>query len=88
MAEKVYLTPNYLSSKFKKVLGIGMIEYVNDVRIEKAKEILLKTTKNNETIATELGFTNVRSFLRSFKNNVGKTPTEYRAASIKNEQNI
>ncbi len=87
MAEKVYLTPNYLSSKFKKVMGIGMIEYVNDLRIEKAKEVLLNSTKNNEAIAAELGFASVRSFLRSFKNSVGKTPTEYRAASAKNQQN-
>lgn len=83
MAEKAYLSPNYLSTKFKKIIGVGMLDYLNDLRIAKAKELLLKTNKNNEKIAEELGFTNVRSFLRSFKAIVGQTPTEYRNSNIK-----
>ena len=44
VAKKVGMSTNYFSSLFKKELGFSLVEYINFVRIEKAKELLLKHT--------------------------------------------
>lgn len=77
-AERVNMSTNYLSSLFKKELGLGFVEYVNQVRIEKAKELLLNTYQKTYEIAENVGFTDESYFSRTFKKLTGVRPNEFR----------
>ena len=69
---------SYMSSLFKKQTGIGLLTYITDIRIEKAKEILRNSDDTLDVIAEKVGYTNVRTFSRIFMKSVGKTPGTYR----------
>ncbi len=65
LADYVHLSPNYLSNLFKKEVGYRLSDYVNELRIEKAKYLLLNTRERSHEIASELGFC-IRLFLQGF----------------------
>lgn len=78
LAEKVYLTPRYLSSLFIQETGYGINKYIKNVRMEKAKELLLKTNLKVSDISQEVGYSNVSYFCKSFQEDFGSTPDKYR----------
>lgn len=78
VAKTVHLSPNYFSKLFTQMNGYGFLEYLNFVRISKAKELLATTEKGVTYIAYECGFGSFSTFSRAFKNQTGYTPTEYR----------
>ena len=78
IAEKVGLSPNYLSSIFKQTIGSSFIEYITDLRIKKAKEKLHDLNLSVYEIAESIGYSSSQYFSRVFKNNVGMTPSAYR----------
>ncbi|RAV20891.1 helix-turn-helix domain-containing protein [Paenibacillus contaminans] len=78
VADRLQLNPSYLSRMFKEKQGIGFMEYVTIVRIEKSKQMLLETGMKVKDICDRLGYTKVNSFIRIFKQLTGKTPGEYR----------
>ena len=78
-ASEVYLQPNYLTTLFRKEMGIGFIQYLNQVRVEQACRLLL--TEPNLTmaaIAPKCGFPSDRNFFSTFKRYTGSTPGEFR----------
>ncbi|GGF92055.1 putative HTH-type transcriptional regulator YtdP [Paenibacillus albidus] len=78
VADKLNLTPGYLSSIFKEKTGINFSEYLNNLRIERAKELLMNLDLLIQDIALQVGYQNVNSFIRMFKRSSGLTPGEYR----------
>lgn len=68
----------YLSTQFKATYNIGVLEYIRQVRIEKAKELLKSTDMKNEEIYSYVGYTNSRTFIRAFQKVEGVTPKEFR----------
>lgn len=78
VAQNIDVSLQYLSTNFKKNYKIGLAEYITNVRIEKAKELLVKTNKPISVIAEEVGYVNSRSFFRSFMKVVGTSPKGYR----------
>ncbi|MFT4105048.1 MAG: response regulator [Lacrimispora sp.] len=78
LAEKVYLTPHYLSSIFIQEKGIGINKYIKNVRMEKARELLLGTNMKISDISEQVGYANLSYFCRSFRNEYGMTPDQYR----------
>lgn len=78
LAEKVYLTPHYLSSIFIQEKGIGINKYIKNVRMEKARELLLGTNMKISDISEQVGYSNLSYFCRSFRNEYGMTPDQYR----------
>ena len=68
----------YLSATYKEQAGEGLLEFINKVRVENAKELLQTTDNNMPTIAGSVGYINVRTFLRVFKKYVGITPTQFK----------
>ncbi|MBP3963955.1 helix-turn-helix domain-containing protein [Paenibacillus lignilyticus] len=78
VAQKVYMTPTYLSLLFKLNTGKTFIEHLTDIRIEKAKKLLVSTHYKNYEVAEQVGYQDPRYFSQIFKKKVGLSPTEYR----------
>jgi YesN/AraC family two-component response regulator len=83
IAAQACLSKYYFSRLFHRVVGIPYQEYVNAVRIEKAKELLTQTPCSSITqIGYEIGFGGLRNFESHFKKLTGYTPYEYRIARM------
>ena len=81
VAEHVYVSPSYLSRMFKKELGKNFVDYLNGLRIEKAKELLMDPRYKTYEVAEIVGIPDAHYFSRLFKKYEGVSPTEYRDAS-------
>ena len=68
----------YYTEWFKTRVGCTPSQYLQALRIEKAKEILATTHYRVLDVALQVGYTNGSSFIRAFKSVVGVTPREYR----------
>ena len=81
IADHFDITPQYLSKIFKQMTGQNMVDYINRLRIEKIK-ILMLNSRNVPVakISEVVGFGSVRSLDRVFKNLEGITPLEYKLA--------
>ena len=77
-ASLFHVNRSYLSHIFKKRAGTSFIDYLNEVRIVHAKELLTKTDKKMYQIAALAGYNNVRYFFKAFKKAEGITPEQYR----------
>lgn len=77
-AREMGYSPNYLSDLLKKETGKNTQEHIHFYLIEKAKTMLLGTTKPVNIIASELGFEYPQHFSKLFKNKTGMSPVEYR----------
>ncbi len=78
IADKFYISKEYLYAFFKKNAGITLMEYIRKVRLEAALELLLHTNKSVAEISGQSGFGAVSTFTRVFKNAYGMSPTELR----------
>lgn len=78
MAEDLNLSPNYLSSLFKQMFGDTMVSYVNDMRVQKARELLKSADQSVELVARMVGFSSSDAFTRAFKKRTGMTPGNFR----------
>jgi AraC-like DNA-binding protein len=77
-AEKLNLSPNYLSDLLSKYTGKTTIEHIHIQLVDKAKNILLGTTKTVSEIAYELGFEHPSHFTKIFKSKTGNAPLHFR----------
>nr|WP_238357742.1 AraC family transcriptional regulator [Cohnella zeiphila] len=78
VADKLNLTPGYLSGYFKEKTGTNFSDYLNELRINRAKELLMNLELRIQDVAGLVGYQNVNSFIRMFKRCSGVTPGEYR----------
>ncbi|MCH7415603.1 helix-turn-helix transcriptional regulator [Belliella sp. R4-6] len=78
LADKVHLSPSYLSDLLKKETGKNAQEHIHFYLIEEAKRCLINTEKNINAIAYSLGFEYPQYFNKLFKQKTGKTPMEFR----------
>lgn len=78
IAERVYLSPNYLSSLFKKKVGKTVSQYMTDVRVEQAQKMLRDRKLKLYDVAVRCGYKDANYFTKIFKKSVGITPSEYR----------
>ncbi|MBO9610259.1 MAG: helix-turn-helix transcriptional regulator [Paenibacillaceae bacterium] len=78
MADKVKITPTYLSSYFKEKMGLNFKEYLNDIRMQHAKRYLLETDWKIQDVAERVGYRSLTPFTRMFKLATGMTPNEFR----------
>lgn len=77
------MQPTYFSMLFKEQVGQTYIKYINFVRMEQAKQLLVQGVKVKE-IYRQVGFQNYRYFCNKFKSLLGCTPEQYRSrANIK-----
>ena len=78
VSRMVNISPYYFSKIFKEEAGVNFIEYLTNIRIDKAKDLLNNTDYSMKEICTMCGYSDPNYFSRSFKKNVGVTPTEYK----------
>jgi two-component system, response regulator YesN len=78
VAHEVQLSPNYFSVLFKQSVGKSFSTVINEIRIEKAAELLTETTYTLEAIAERIGYSDYKYFSRKFKEINGCSPGRYR----------
>lgn len=78
IGDQVGLSPKYFSRYFKEQTGIPFSQYVNRLRIEKAKPLLANPQSQVKAVALEVGFENVNTFIRVFKSFEGISPGVYK----------
>lgn len=81
IAKDLNISTGYLSSCFKKNMGISVMNYYKKIKIERSKTLLMGGNKSILEISTLLGFCDQCHFTKTFKNIVGMTPTEYKNLS-------
>jgi AraC-like DNA-binding protein len=78
VAEYVHLNASYLSMLFKKLKGITISDYIVNIRMEKAKQLLTSTNISISEVGKRVGYNDQFYFTKVFKKFVGETPTRYR----------
>lgn len=77
LAKQYSVSASYLSTLFKKEIGLNITDYVNQQRIRRAIILLNTTNMQIQDIAGECGIYDTSYFRKLFKKYIGKTPTEY-----------
>ncbi|MFO7935645.1 MAG: AraC family transcriptional regulator, partial [Bacteroidales bacterium] len=77
-AEENNIGYSYFRKMFKKYTGIPPVQYHLDLKVLRAKEMLLQTDKSVKEISYDLGFQSIYYFSRIFKNKLGVAPSEIR----------
>ncbi len=83
LAKIFQVNPSYLSSLFKKETGSTLTDYVNKMRVERAKELLISTNIQIQNIAQRCGMLDVNYFTKTFKKYTDLTPKKYREKYVK-----
>ena len=84
ICKKTHYSKTLLCSTFKRVMGMGIIEYHSRMRIDRSKELLLNRGLTVSEASDEMGFENQYYFSRVFKRCEGKSPREFLKESRKN----
>lgn len=83
LADRFDFNADYLTRLFKKHLGVSAMEYINGMKVSKAKELLSQSEKTVKEISFSLGFQDEKYFMKLFKDYEGITPSQYRNAYYK-----
>ena len=78
LADLMTISRSSLYNKIKIITGLGVNDYINRLRIEKAISLLTNTNLNINEISSEVGFTYPRYFSSTFKQMKGMTPKQFR----------
>ncbi|WP_171691677.1 response regulator transcription factor [Paenibacillus germinis] len=85
VASQVGYSMPYFSTMFKKTTGRTFTQYIMELRINKAKQMISTTNLRTNEIAERVGLENYRHFNKIFKRIVGMNPSDYRQSSKHNE---
>lgn len=86
LAEEFHLNPQYISQLFKNEIGVGFLAYLTNIRIEKAKKLLLSTALSVTEISSLAGYGDYRVFTKVFKKTEGVTPSQFRREFLEREK--
>lgn len=87
-ADYAYISVSYLSIIVKKEMGKTFIEYLTEVRIEKAKHYLVHTNMKNYEVANACGYSTPAYFSTVFKGECGMSPSAYRKEYQSQDKNM
>lgn len=82
IAERIQMTPQYLSTFFKKHQGQNLLDYITTKRIQQSKQLMQNKELTIVQIAQKVGYNNDVVFIRAFKKLEGVTPGKYRETSL------
>lgn len=77
-ARMVYMNPFYLSKLFKQKTGVNFSDYLMQIKMEKAGELLKNMAYKVHDVSLLVGYSNPKNFTRAFKNYYKKSPNEFR----------
>ncbi|WP_211747105.1 response regulator transcription factor [Paenibacillus sp. Marseille-Q4541] len=88
VAKEFHFNASYLSSYFSANNNEGFSEYLNKVRVEKAKEMLVFTDESISEISDRVGYSDQSYFTKVFKKMTGGSPSQYRKEQVQEKQNL
>ncbi len=77
------INPSYFSSLFKRSTGINFVDYLTNLRIQAAQELLQDPLRSTAEVARLVGYENANYFTRTFKKKTGMTPTDFRRSTAR-----
>ena len=80
IAEYMFYNPSYLSRIFRQTTGMKLFDWIMDIRIKKAQNLLVSTGMSVNEICTMVGFKNPQHFATVFRKNLGMSPSECRGS--------
>jgi two-component system response regulator YesN len=80
-ARVAFITPNYLSRIFKEEMDINFIDWLNHLRVDKAKDLLMRTNLKTYEVAEKVGYRDYKYFSMVFKKITGSPPKEFKQDS-------
>ena len=86
LAKEFYLSPQYISQLFKTEIGVGFLAYLTNIRMERAKKLLLTTNLSIAEVSEKSGYADYRVLTKVFKKSEGITPSQYRRDFLEKEQ--
>ncbi len=78
LEEEFHLSAQYISQLFKNEIGVNFLSYLTNIRMEKAKKLLLSTSLSIAEVSEQSGYGDYRVFTKIFKKAEGITPSQYR----------
>ena len=85
IAVHIGVSPSYFSSIFKQETGQSFVEYLTQVRMERACELLKCTSYRTSEIGEQVGYNDSHYFSAAFKKAMGQSPKEYKASQTRQE---
>ena len=85
LAETFHLNPQYISQLFKSEIGVNFLAYLTNIRMERAKTLLLTTSLSIAEVSEQSGYADYRVFTKVFKKSEGVTPSQYRRDFLEHE---
>jgi two-component system response regulator YesN len=78
LADKLGITPAYLSALFKAETGQNVVKYISEYRLAQARELLQTSNMRINNVGSSIGYTNESYFIKIFRNREGMSPAQYR----------
>lgn len=85
LASSIYISDSYFSRIFKEKTGKKFIDYLTEIRIDKAKQLLEYTDLKTNEVSSSVGYPNARYFSQIFKKYTGFVPSEFKKKNVKHE---
>ena len=85
LAEQFHLSAQYISQLFKSEIGVNFLAYLTNIRMERAKKLLLTTSLSIAQVSEQSGYGDYRVFTKVFKKSEGITPSQYRRDFLEKE---
>ncbi|CDN44708.1 MULTISPECIES: response regulator [Paenibacillus] len=84
IAERLFVNPVYLGQSFSRKFGIGILDFIHDLRINEAVNRLQGTDEPLSSIAESVGYRGYQQFLKQFEKRLGMKPAEFRSRERNN----
>lgn len=78
ISDRFHLSVTYLNQLFKQELSVTIKQYISEMRMERARELLTQTYDTVDEIAAKCGCSNGNYFAKAFRKNQHMSPTDYR----------
>jgi len=82
----LHINSSYFSVLFKRSFGVNFVDYLTELRMNAAKELLTDPLRPTAEIAEMVGYDNANYFTRAFKKKTGMTPTEFRRSAARSRE--
>ena len=83
VADAMGISPSYLSRVFKQSTGAGLLDYISNLRVQRACDLFLSEPETSvKAVCDQVGYGNLTTFTRVFKKHTGLTPGQYKLRAL------